>query len=241
MAQGGQQRGWLRATVHGAVIGIEVQAGQVVAAGQTLLVQEAMKMEVPLAAPAAGLVRAVACAVGDVVPVGATLIEFEAGVAGATAPPPPVAPDPAVPRASLQALQARRSQTQDAARPEAVARRHAAGRRMARENIAALLDGGSFTEYGALAVAAQRSRRSLDELQRATPADGLVTGTGTVGGRPVAVMAYDYTVLAGTQGVFNHAKSDRLLALAARHRWPLVLWAEGGGGRPGDVDWPGVA
>jgi acetyl-CoA carboxylase carboxyltransferase component len=227
--------------VHGAVIGIEVQPGQVVAAGQTLLVQEAMKMEVPLAAPAAGRVRAVACAVGDVVPAGATLIEFEAGGAGAAAPPPPVAPDPAVPRASLQALQARRAQTQDAARPEAVARRHAAGRRMARENIAALLDAGSFTEYGALAVAAQRSRRSLDELQRATPADGLVTGTGTVGGRTVAVMAYDYTVLAGTQGVFNHAKSDRLLALAARHRWPLVLWAEGGGGRPGDVDWLGVA
>ncbi len=146
-----------------------------------------------------------------------------------------------MPRASLQAVLARQALTQDAARPEAVARRHAAGRRMARENIAELLDPGSFIEYGALAVAAQRSRRSLDDLQRATPADGLVTGTGTVAGRPVAVMAYDYTVLAGTQGVFNHAKSDRLLALAARHRWPLVLWAEGGGGRPGDVDWLGVA
>ncbi|MDP1647046.1 MAG: carboxyl transferase domain-containing protein [Rubrivivax sp.] len=235
---------WLQATVHGAVIGIEVQAGQAVAAGQTLLVQEAMKMEVPLAAPQAGRVHAVACAVGDVVPAGTALIEFEAGAAagaasGSALPPP--ASDPAVPRPNLQAVLARQAQTQDAARPEVVARRHAAGRRMARENIAELLDPGSFTEYGALAVAAQRSRRSLDDLQRATPADGLVTGTGTVAGRAVAVMAYDYTVLAGTQGVFNHAKSDRLLALAARHRWPLVLWAEGGGGRPGDVDWLGVA
>lgn len=135
----------------------------------------------------------------------------------------------------------RHALTADAARPEAVARRHAGGLRTARENLANLLDAGSFTEYGALAVAAQRSRRPLDELQRQTPADGLVTGTGTVAGRPVAVMAYDYTVLAGTQGVFNHAKSDRLLAIAAAQKLPLVLFAEGGGGRPGDVDWLGVA
>ena len=241
MASREGHRVWLQAAVHGSVIGIEVQPGQAVAPGQTLLVQEAMKMEVPLAAPQAGRVHAVACAVGEVVPEGAAVIEFEAGSVDHAAAPAPPPPDPTVPRPGLQALLARRAQTLDAARPEAVARRHAAGRRMARENIAALLDPGSFTEYGALAVAAQRSRRSLDELQRATPADGLVTGTGTVAGRPVAVMAYDYTVLAGTQGVFNHAKSDRLLALAARHRWPLVLWAEGGGGRPGDVDWLGVA
>ncbi|MDE2567156.1 MAG: biotin carboxylase, partial [Burkholderiales bacterium] len=149
--------------------------------------------------------------------------------------------DAARPRVALQALLERQALTRDAARPDAVARRHAAGRRTARENLADLLDDGSFTEYGALAVAAQRSRRSLDDLQRHTPADGLVTGTGTVAGRPVAVMAYDYTVLAGTQGVFNHRKSDRLLALAAAQRLPVVLFAEGGGGRPGDVDWLGVA
>ena len=67
----------LVAPVHGAVIGIEVVAGDAVAAGQTLLVQEAMKMEVPLAAPAAGVIRRTAAAVGDVVPEGAPLIEFE--------------------------------------------------------------------------------------------------------------------------------------------------------------------
>ena len=114
----------------------------------------------------------------------------------------------------------------------------------ARENVADLLDAGSLLEYGAFAVAAQRSRRSLDDLQRNTPADGLITGTGSVQCRPssaasaraVAVMAYDYTVLAGTQGYFNHRKSDRLLELAAEHKLPLVLFAEGGGGRPGDVD-----
>lgn len=234
---------WLPAAVHGAVVGIEVEAGQPVAAGQVLLVQEAMKMEVPLQAPAAGRVRAIAVAVGEVVAEGMALVEFEPDVAGpATPAPPPGTPaaEKAL-RADLLALHARRALLADAARPDAVARRHAGGRCTARENVAALLDAGSFAEYGAFAVAAQRSRRTLEDLQRHTPADGLITGTGTVAGRPVAVMAYDYTVLAGTQGVFNHAKSDRLLELAARQRLPLVLFAEGGGGRPGDVDWLGVA
>ena len=227
---------WLLAPAHGAVVGIEVVVGQAVAAGQALLVQESMKMELPLAAPSAGIVRAIAVAVGDVPAEGTPLIEFEPRAGGTPAPAPPAA-DPAVPRADLRAVLDRHALTADEARPDALARRHASGRRSARENLAELLDAGSFTEYGALAVAAQRSRRSLAELQRQTPADGLVTGTGTVGGRPVAVMAYDYTVLAGTQGVFNHRKSDRLLEIAAAQRLPVVLFAEGGGGRPGDVDW----
>ena len=132
---------------------------------------------------------------------------------------------------------------EDAARPEALARRHAQGGRSARENVADLLDDGSLLEYGGFAVAAQRSRRSLDDLQRNTPADGLITGTGSVNAARfgpersrVAVMAYDYTVLAGTQGYFNHHKSDRLLEIAEAQALPLVLFAEGGGGRPGDVD-----
>ncbi|MYW76128.1 acyl-CoA carboxylase subunit beta, partial [Pseudonocardia sp. SID8383] len=114
--------------------------------------------------------------------------------------------------------------------------RRSAGRRTARENVADLLDPDSLVEYGALTLAAQRARRSTAELVARTPADGIVTGTGTVGGRPVAVLAYDYTVLAGTQGVLNHRKTDRLLELAERDRLPVVVFAEGGGGRPGDTD-----
>jgi acetyl-CoA carboxylase carboxyltransferase component len=141
---------------------------------------------------------------------------------------------------TCSACRQRRALLADAARPEAMARRHASGLRSARENVADLLDAGSFTEYGAFAVAAQRSRRSLDDLQRNTPADGLVAGTGTVAGRPVAVLAYDYTVLAGTQGMNNHPRAT------ACWTWPRASAAhgvvhEGGGGRPGDVDWPGVA
>lgn len=238
----------LGAPVQGAVTAVEVMAGQWVVRGQVLVRLESMKMEVPLQAPCDGTVLAVMTAVGDNVDEGDGLVSLRAGGV-ADADPSAAGPGAPVPSEAgagqgperLRQLLARRALTADAARPQDMARRHAAGRRSARENIADLLDAGSLLEYGALAVAAQRSRRSLDDLQRRTPADGLVTGTGRVDGRAVAVMAYDYTVLAGTQGVFNHRKADRLLELAARERLPLVLWAEGGGGRPGDVDWLGVA
>jgi len=135
----------------------------------------------------------------------------------------------------------------DANRPDAVAKRQQKNQRMARANVEALCDPGSFIEYGALAIAAQRGRRSEDDLIRKTPADGLIAGIGSVNGSLFSedrtrcmVMSYDYTVLAGTQGFFNHKKMDRMLHLAHEQRLPLVFFAEGGGGRPGDVDAQGV-
>lgn len=119
-------------------------------------------------------------------------------------------------------------------RPETAARRHAAGGRTARENIADLCS--EFVEYGGLAIAAQRRRRSLDELIERTPADGMVAGIGVVNGQRIVAMSYDYAVLAGTQGLRNHQKKDRLFALAQQENLPVVLFAEGGGGRPGDTD-----
>src|SRR4051794_27526074 len=127
------------------------------------------------------------------------------------------------------------------ARPEAVQQRHERGGRTARENVADLVDQGSFVEYGRLAIAAQRQRRDLQELIERTPADGLVAGTATVGGRPCAVLSYDYTVLAGTQGALGHRKKDRLFELIERMRLPTIFFAEGGGGRPGDTDYPVVS
>ncbi len=131
----------------------------------------------------------------------------------------------------------------DEARPDAVARRRATGQRTARENVEDLCDPGTFVEYGPLVVAAQRRRRSLDDLIARTPADGLVAGIGAVNGDLFAddrarcvIMSYDYTVLAGTQGVQNHRKKDRLFELAERWRLPVVFFTEGGGGRPGDTD-----
>lgn len=236
-----------------------VQPGESVQAGDLLAVLEAMKMEHEVRAPADGVVWARHAEVGETVPADALLAVLVARPAAAEAPEP--APHPAeangpkpaddpgpAPREDLRRLWERLAFTADAARPEAVARRHARGQRTARENLADLCDPGSFIEYGALAVAAQRARRSEADLIAHTPADGLITGLATVNGAHfgaergrVAVMAYDATVLAGTQGVRSHAKSDRLLGLAWAQRLPLVLFAEGGGGRPGDVDMPLVA
>jgi len=136
----------------------------------------------------------------------------------------------------------------DQNRPEAVARRRKTNQRTTRENLEQLLDPGSFIEYGALAFAAQRRRRTLEDLIKNTPGDGMVTGIGTVNAplfgdekARTAIMAYDYTVLAGTQGARNHEKKDRLLKIVDDWKLPVVVFAEGGGGRPGDTDMPGVA
>src|SRR3954454_4240042 len=141
----------------------------------------------------------------------------------------------------LAELRRRIALTEDAARPEAVERRHARGGRTARENLADLIDEGSWVEYGRFAIAAQRRRRELDDLIARTPGDGLLGGTATVDGRPCAVLSYDYTVLAGTQGAVGHLKKDRLFELIDRMRLPVVFFAEGGGGRPGDTDVPVVS
>jgi acetyl-CoA carboxylase carboxyltransferase component len=144
-------------------------------------------------------------------------------------------------REDLRELRERRALTQDAARPDAVEKRHARGGRTARENVDDLVDPGSFVEYGRFAIAAQRGRRELDDLIRRTPGDGLVAGTARVDGAACAVLSYDYTVLAGTQGVLGHRKKDRLFELIERMRLPTVFFAEGGGGRPGDTDYPVVS
>jgi acetyl-CoA carboxylase carboxyltransferase component len=144
-------------------------------------------------------------------------------------------------RADLRAVRERHEIGLDRGRPEAVAKRHAGGRRTARENLDELLDPSSFVEYGPLLFAAQERRRPREELIARTPADGLVAGVGDVDGMRCVAMSYDYTVLAGTQGMRGHQKKDRLVELAERRRTPVVLFAEGGGGRPGDVDAPIVA
>src|SRR4051812_10162432 len=144
-------------------------------------------------------------------------------------------------REDLQELMSRRALTRDDGRPDAVERRHAQGGRTARENLDDLVDPGSFVEYGRFAVAAQRQRRDLQELIERTPADGLIGGTARVNGSACAVLSYDYTVLAGTQGYLGHRKKDRLFELIERMRLPVVFFAEGGGGRPGDTDYPVVS
>jgi acetyl-CoA carboxylase carboxyltransferase component len=217
-----------------------VAPGADVAAGDLLVILEAMKMEHEIRANQAGRVGELYFQAGEAVAEGEVLgvlmpLAEAAPQAEAFATSTTTAPL-SKERADLQKLQARLAFTHDAARPEAVAKRHAMGLRTARENIADLCDADSFVEYGALAVAAQSRRRSADDLMRNTPADGMVTGIGCVNGQRVVVMAYDFTVLAGTQGMRNHQKTDRMLGVALQNKLPVVLFAEGGGGRPGDVD-----
>ncbi len=237
----------LLAPMAGRLVSQEVAVGENLAAGAALAVLEAMKMEHVLSAPTPCQVTQWLAPLGAQVHSGQRLALLQP-VLDALASPQASPSAESGPRADLQAVLARHAHTLDAARPAAVAARHARGQRTARENIAALCDEGSFIEYGALAVAAQSQRRSAQDLIVNTPADGLVCGTASVnaahfgsGLSRTAVLAYDATVLAATQGFRNHQKTDRLLGLALQNKLPVVLWAEGGGGRPGDVDMPIVA
>ncbi|MFT3813355.1 MAG: carboxyl transferase domain-containing protein [Acidovorax sp.] len=231
------------------LVQLSVAEGAEVPAGAELAVLEAMKMQHVLSAPHAGRVRALLAAPGGYLAEGEALLVLDPIAGAATADATTAAAhDPDHIRPDLQRVLDRHALTLDAARPQAIAKRHAQGGRTARENIDDLCDPGSFIEYGQLAYAAQTRRRSLDDLIANTPADGMVTGIGSVNGAQcgeeksrTAVMSYDFTVLAGTQGMRNHAKTDRMLAVAQAQKLPVVLFAEGGGGRPGDVDVPTVA
>jgi acetyl-CoA carboxylase carboxyltransferase component len=229
----------------GVVVSIARHPGEQVGSGAPLLVLEAMKMEHEVLSDAAGVVSSIEVSVGDAVDEGQVLVllgasEGSDGDRADSSQPPQVGTGDTF-RADLEAVRERHAVGLDAARPEAVARRRERGRRTARENLDDLLDEGSYVEYGPLLFAAQEARRSREELIARTPADGLVAGVGEIDGRPCVAMSYDYTVLAGTQGMRNHAKKDRLFEVAERRRLPVVLFAEGGGGRPGDVDMPIVA
>ena len=221
----------------GAVVSFGVGVGDLVHAGQEVAVVEAMKMYHGVVAPRAGVVVSLEATLGEMVAADQPLLFLRPGESSDAAKPveaPP--PDLDRIRPDLAEVLERQAGTRDAARPEAVERRRKTGQRTTRENIDALLDPGSFVEYGALAIAGRSRRASEEELVVQSPADGLVMGIGTVNAAKTAVMAYDYTVFAGTQGARNHVKTDRLVELADRWRIPLVLFAEGGGGRPGDTD-----
>jgi acetyl/propionyl-CoA carboxylase alpha subunit/acetyl-CoA carboxylase carboxyltransferase component len=232
----------------GMVVSLEVAAGDAVAVGQNIAVLEAMKMEFVVTASHSGIVRQLTVQVGSALNEGQALLFIEPAEVAAAHNQSEQSLDLEHIRADLAEVLERHAITRDERRPQAVAKRRKTGQRTVRKNLADLLDDGSFNEYGALAIAAQRRRRSLEELIEQSPADGLVAGTGTVNaaifGNAAArcmTIAYDYTVFAGTQGVMNHKKTDRMLGLAAQWRLPLVLFAEGGGGRPGDSDFVGVA
>ena len=214
--------------IQGTIVTIDVEVGQEVVSGQQLAVVEAMKMEHVIAAERDGVVRQVTMAAGDVVREGFPIVFIEEAEVAGDALSTVETPDPDYIRPDLQENYDRHAYTLDENRPDAVAKRRARGGRMPRENVAELMDEGSFKEYWPLIVARQHKRHDMETLRRRTPGDGVVAGTGTINadlfGEEAAramVVHYDYTVLAGTQGGRNHYKQDRLFELALRFafRW----------------------
>jgi acetyl/propionyl-CoA carboxylase alpha subunit/acetyl-CoA carboxylase carboxyltransferase component len=233
----------VRASVQGRVVSFEVAEGDAVSTGQRVAVIEAMKMEHVITSGRSGYVRRVCTVLNDVVSKGDPLFHLEEADVGMNSMDLDEEYDLDEIRPDLTEVIKRHSFCLDENRPEAVARRRKKNQRTARENVEDLCDPGSFIEYGALLLAAQRRRRPLEDLIVKAPADGLITGVGSVNGSLFGdeksrcmVMAYDYTVMAGTQGLMNHKKMDRMLSLAHEWHLPLVLFAEGGGGRPSDTD-----
>jgi acetyl/propionyl-CoA carboxylase alpha subunit/acetyl-CoA carboxylase carboxyltransferase component len=231
------------APMQGTIVSIDVREGELVRKGQQLFVMEAMKMEHVIHAHSSGIVRQIAVAERDAIFEGHPLAFIEEAEVETAAVPQAEKIDLDRIRPDLAEVYERHASGLDAARPEAVARRRKTHQRTARENVDDLCDPGTFVEYGALVLAAQRRRRALDDLMKNTPADGLVAGIGRVNGdlfedwrAQCIAMSYDYTVLAGTQGQQNHRKKDRMFEIAAKMRLPVVFFTEGGGGRPGDTD-----
>ncbi len=255
---------------QGTIVDVLAAEGTVVRFGSVIALIESMKMHHEVIAPCDGVVTEVLVAPGTTLAMGDSVMVIAERAptpsAGEPLPPPDRTDEidldmsrhgaadgsadraPAT-RADLAEVLERHRLGLDDRRPDAVDRRRRVDRRTARENVADLVDDGSFVEYGPVVIAAQRRRRDVDDLVRNTPADGLVGGVGAVNGAlfgegraaQVVALSYDYTVLAGTQGTQNHRKKDRLFELAERLRLPVVFFTEGGGGRPGDTDQLGVS
>jgi acetyl/propionyl-CoA carboxylase alpha subunit/acetyl-CoA carboxylase carboxyltransferase component len=232
----------LPAPLQGTIITV-LSVGNAVRKGDAVLVMESMKMEHVITSPVSGVIRTLNVTLGDTVLEGHALAFVEPTDSAGAGETVAEKIDLDVIRPDLAAVIERNQGTLDARRPTAVAKRRKTGQRTARENVDDLLDPGSFIEYGSLVVAARRKRHSLEKLIEQTPADGMVMGLGRVNGARFgdeaarcAVMAYDYTVLAGTQGAYNHRKMDRLIEIAEKWRLPAFFFCEGGGGRPGDTE-----
>lgn len=225
-----------------AVVSVDVIAGQSVDKNQIIAVIESMKMQTAITAPVAGRIENINVIAGQTIQEGQVIC-----MAVQSSQPSGVKHQEQATthdgENALDQLNQQLASSLDGGRKKSVDKRHTKGYRTARENLRHLCDEGSFVEYGQLAVAAQRDRMSIEKLKTDTAADGVITGLATINAEQfgehathVAVIVNDYTVLAGTQGYFHHRKIDRMLEQAKRSFLPVVMYTEGGGGRPGDTD-----
>ncbi len=238
----------LAAPLQGTVIEVMVSEGDVLHQGQEIIVMDAMKMEHVLKAPVSGEVVMITAEAGDAIVENHPILFISEQDVGAGEVAEAQAVDLDHIRPDLQEAINRHGYKLDENRDTAVEKRRKTGHRTVRENINDICDPDTFVEYGSLTIAAQRRRRTVQDLMENTPGDGMVTGIGSVNGQlfpdqdtQCVVMSYDYMVLAGTQGLQNHRKKDRMFEVAEKLRIPIILIAEGGGGRPGDTDGAGIA
>ena len=238
----------IKAPMQGMIVKFDVKQGDEIWKGKPLLIMEAMKMEHEVLSGISGIVKEIKVQPQDTVFEGHSLMTIELAEVKEKTTKKTKDVDLDRIRPDLKEALERKGASHDENRPEAVKKRYSTGHRTARENIEDLCDKGSFVEYGSVVIAAQRRRRSEEDLIKNTTGDGMVCGLGQVNGdlfdesdSRVMAMSYDYMVLAGTQGKMNHAKKDRMFEIAEQNRLPTILFAEGGGGRPGDTDTSGVA
>ncbi len=236
------------APLQGTIVELSLSEGDLVYQGQEIIVMDAMKMEHVIKAPVSGEVLQITAEAGDAIVeshpilfIGEKAVDEGEHQQSDELDLDRIRPD-------LEEALTRQGYKLDENREAAVARRRKTGHRTVRENIEDICDPDSFVEYGSLAIAAQRRRRTVQDLMENTPGDGMVTGIGSVNqalfpdqDTQCIVMSYDYMVLAGTQGLQNHRKKDRMFEVAEELRLPIILIAEGGGGRPGDTDGAGIA
>ena len=233
----------VQSPLQGTIVSLEITEGEEVQRGQILAIMESMKMEHEIKAVSGGKILHIHVSPGEAIWEGHTLMLLEEGAVEGAIDEEHDEIDPDYIRPDLEESYHRHAKTLDKNRPDTVRKRHDKGLRTARENILDLCDNDTFVEYGPLVIAAQRRRHSVEHLMEMSPADGMVTGIGAVNGglfgdpdARCVVMSYDYTVLAGTQGAQNHRKTDRLIDISSNGQMPMIIFAEGGGGRPGDTD-----
>ncbi|MBL4671968.1 MAG: hypothetical protein JKX81_06875 [Arenicella sp.] len=226
----------IKAPLTGVVIEVAVSVDQAVTKGELLVLLESMKVQLRVEADSDGLVRGVFAAVGDTIQRDATLVSLEANSITNADDVNVDSSIGASPHSLIQEFYDRQALSLDQHRSDAALKRHSKGYQTARENLARLCDPTSFQEYGQFAVAAQRQRHDYQTLKTSSAADGIITGIGQVNGQSVALVVNDYSVMAGTQGYFHHQKLDRILAVARDKKLPVIMFTEGGGGRPGVTD-----
>ena len=238
----------VRSPLQGTIIQIVVAEGDAVREGQQMFVMDSMKMEHVIKSDVAGYLRALTVAIGDVVYEGHALAFIEEADVGAAIEEREEEVDLDYVRPDLQELFDLLAAGMDENREPWVELRHAKGKRTQRESLAELVDPGTWVEFGALVLPARHRIMSDEEMRVRAPADGMITGIGTVNGELFAedrattlVAMYDETVWAGTQGMMGHQKTDRMIKFADEQATPLIIWAEGAGGRSGDTDFSDIS